>query len=506
MRGPGDNCRCRMRGLNLTMIFFFLIIISLSGVYRLSGQEIIVPSSPRLERVTVDPATGYAILNWLPSSSPGVKRYIIYTYSDGTGTAIDTVSSSVTAYTHTTSAARYRSESYVVAAMDSAKNTSPLSNSLNTIWLEADEDICQGNITAIWTPYGNQYHPATGCKLNVTTRAGGALYEIPVPVEERETSFAATLIPGYESGREYCFHITVTGTGSISTSSNRVCLVVGSSLPPEWVRIDAVSVEDKGLTVYGSCDQEHDIPDFKLFEYDYSDLSWKEAATTSEVSGRVIFSHFPVDTTVVNLYRIAAVNICNNPVTVSNQVSNMVLTHEIVSTVITLRWNRPRNTESELFTVWRDSGEGWQVTAHSISDTLWSDNYALLSAGISHPAIKYRITAADPSVSGYGTIHQSSVTTAEISVSITVPNAFTPGSNDENARFRPVLSFIPAVYDLRVYSRSGSLLFHSSDYEEGWDGREQGVMMTPGVCLWSLKLTTPSGEIMTRKGTVTLLP
>ena len=50
------------------------------------------------------------------------------------------------------------------------------------------------------------------------------------------------------------------------------------------------------------------------------------------------------------------------------------------------------------------------------------------------------------------------------------------------------------------------MLFQTSDYATGWDGRHNGTMMPSGVYLWSLKLTTPSGGTEVRTGTVTILP
>ena len=70
--------------------FITLLFCSLF-VYQVTGQDIDPPLSPRLDMVTVDPGTGFAILRWLPSPSPDAARYVIYTYAAGTATAIDTV-------------------------------------------------------------------------------------------------------------------------------------------------------------------------------------------------------------------------------------------------------------------------------------------------------------------------------------------------------------------------------------------------------------------------------
>lgn len=82
--------------------------MALSMSWAAAGQDEDQPYPPVLDIVTVDPATGFAEIRWLPSVSPDVGSYVVYTYSGETAMAIDTVKSPfVTTFTHTASAARY---------------------------------------------------------------------------------------------------------------------------------------------------------------------------------------------------------------------------------------------------------------------------------------------------------------------------------------------------------------------------------------------------------------
>lgn len=486
---------------SLNKLFILLLLCSLSAL-PLAGQDDERPQSPTLDMVTVDPATGFALLKWLPSPSPDVGSYVVYIYTEERADAIDTIYSPfVFEYTHTASVARYRSVSYVVAAIDSSDNPSPLSNSLSTIWLSAAEDPCTATVTVSWTNYDNQFHPGSGYRLHITDGTGGSYPEVVLPLSSTQYLFT-----GYEADTEYCFHVTASdGTVPLS-SSNRACITTGSEVAPEWVRIYAIAVDNGGISFSAGYDPSTVMNDFRLFRHDPVEAAWDEAASSTGVAGRVSFFMAQADTTVVRLYRVAAMNSCGLASTVSAPSRNMVPEASISGTVVNLRWNRPSAGWSGLFSVWRDTGDGMREVVSSLSDTLWSDDYTTFATDVSAAEVVYRVSTTDLSAPAGTGPHLSSAAVIEASENVFMPNAFTPGSTDENAIFRPEFSFHPGEYDFRVVSRSGVLLFRTGDPGEGWDGRHNGRMMPPGVYLWSLRLTTTSGQTLERNGTVTILP
>ena len=58
-----------------------------------------------------------------------------------------------------------------------------------------------------------------------------------------------------------------------------------------------------------------------------------------------------------------------------------------------------------------------------------------------------------------------------------VPSAFTPGSNDMNSEFKPLMDFAPREYLMIVVDRGGRKMFETTDTDEGWDGRFQGWIL-----------------------------
>ena len=468
----------------------------------LSGQDETQPLSPQLDMVTVDPLTGFATVRWLLSASPDVASYVVYTFSSGTATAIDTVKSPyVTSYTHTLSAARYRSVTYVVAAIDSSLNISPLSNSLSTVYLSSVNDTCNSRINLSWTPYENSFHPAGSYEIRVATGNGPATVHETVPA-----TVTSYLFSGYEPGTAYCFHVTASDDGTVLSSSNRECVTTWTETAPSWISVDAATVTGKELRFRGSYDQATTMDDFALLWLNPITAMWENASGAKGMGGTVSMTYPGADTAKVSLYRIICLNSCNVTVASSAIIRNIVLESEVTGTGIDLRWNNPFPGGDALFSVWRETGRGWIEIASNLTDTVWADEYSLFADDVASAEVVYQVTARSPDAPAEGPLHRSSVTVIPATEDIWIPNAFTPDRGGENAFFRPEFPFIPVTYELSIYTRSGALLFRTGDHATGWDGRSNGTMLPPGVYLYSLRLTTPSGRTEERRGTVTILP
>jgi gliding motility-associated-like protein len=88
-----------------------------------------------------------------------------------------------------------------------------------------------------------------------------------------------------------------------------------------------------------------------------------------------------------------------------------------------------------------------------------------------------------------------------------VPNAFTPNADGFNDLFQPK-GFGIVKYELFVFDRWGEKLFHTQDFNEGWDGTYQGrgsKMCEEAVYTWLIECTDVFGKSHELKGHVTLL-
>lgn len=90
-----------------------------------------------------------------------------------------------------------------------------------------------------------------------------------------------------------------------------------------------------------------------------------------------------------------------------------------------------------------------------------------------------------------------------------MPNAFTPNSDGTNDNFGPIYNLNPDLLELSVYSRWGKQVFHTTDFNQLWDGTADGKKMPSDVYVWWLRAQIPNcqGEIRTfdLKGDVTLI-
>jgi gliding motility-associated-like protein len=90
-------------------------------------------------------------------------------------------------------------------------------------------------------------------------------------------------------------------------------------------------------------------------------------------------------------------------------------------------------------------------------------------------------------------------------IALHFPNLFTPGK-EENSLFRPILLGVTA-FEMWIYDRRGTLVFHSQSADTPWDGTYQGTPCPSGSYVYRCRyrdIYTPEGD-QTLMGTVTLL-
>ena len=63
---------------------------------------------------------------------------------------------------------------------------------------------------------------------------------------------------------------------------------------------------------------------------------------------------------------------------------------------------------------------------------------------------------------------------------INVPTGFSPNGDDMNDRFF-IHPYNVDEVEIRIYDRYGSLVYHSTDIVEGWDGTSSGIEQEIGV-------------------------
>ncbi len=88
---------------------------------------------------------------------------------------------------------------------------------------------------------------------------------------------------------------------------------------------------------------------------------------------------------------------------------------------------------------------------------------------------------------------------------IYVPGAFTPNGDGTNDILRAIPVGIRSFEYFAVYNRYGELVFKTSDYNRGWDGKMKGKEQHTGTFVWMVSAVDFLGRKMFKKGSVLLL-
>jgi gliding motility-associated-like protein len=456
-----------------------------------------------LRSVSVSPETGKTDFTWSPSPTPGIESYILYTYNNGDGIAIDTIHDpSATSRTITTNASKYLSVAYVLTAHLPGLQgcTSPLSNAISTIFCNAVLDTCSAGITISWNKYSDFPKKVTGYRILVSENGGIAAEKYSA--DNNSQSFVIT---DFKTDANYCFSVRAMLDDGTYSGSNKTCLSTRMQRPPAWINADYASINSQNKPELSfTIDPASGIKRFILERSNEKNSGFSEISSQTSVNGKVTHTDNQADTKKIYYYRLSAVNSCNNVISTSGVVSNIVLSAKLQDEMIMLSWNSSLRLQgsSASYMIFADIGNGYENKA-VIQDTTLIFPLRDLMFDIKGKELCFYAEARETgNPNGINSISRSSTACTASEEVITVPNLFTPNNDSRNDRFKPVLSFTPSNYRFTVSDRKGRVLFDTTDYLDEWDGNNSDGQ---DVFLWFVKIITPSGKNITRTGTVTIL-
>jgi gliding motility-associated-like protein len=86
-----------------------------------------------------------------------------------------------------------------------------------------------------------------------------------------------------------------------------------------------------------------------------------------------------------------------------------------------------------------------------------------------------------------------------------VPNAFTPNGDQLNPNYLIFAKGSIKFFMLQVFDVWGEKVYQSNDIAEGWDGTYKGADMPSGNYVYLLTMIYPDGDVVNRKGGITLI-
>ena len=158
-------------------------------------------------------------------------------------------------------------------------------------------------------------------------------------------------------------------------------------------------------------------------------------------------------------------------------------------------------------------GQPFQLKATDINNSgftqySWTPSTGLNNSFIQNPVtdalqeITYTVTATTAAgCEGSASIHVKVYQGPEIYV----PSGFTPNNDGKNDILKAIPVGIKQFKYFMIFNRWGVRVFYTNDPGNGWNGKWQGVDQNIGVFVWIAEGIDDNGEIIQRKGTVTLI-
>jgi gliding motility-associated-like protein len=479
--------------------------------------DVLPPNVPILDSVSVNPLTGFVEMSWDLSTAGDIGGYIIYYFTGGVWTPVDTVwgGSSIDYIDQINppcGSGGYNQ--YTVAAIDTCNNPSAMSFVSNTINLKAVKDICDDKITLTWNNYNNMLTGIASYDVYVSENGG------PVMLLNSNLPNDTTFIHnGLNNGSTYCYMIHAKdNSGTRSSSSCIVCEVANKPSQSKFVYIRTATVlpENNGVFIKIHTDTSGKVSQYRLERYDQSSASWNQIATLPPDYTNPTISYLDATALVRSnsyKYRVTVVDSCGLDVMTSKVARTMHLTVKAKDDLTNeLKWNGYAGFlgAPTAYEIYRSIDGVWDpapiVSLGSSAVTFIDDvqNEAYTGGNFG-----YFVNAVEGIGNSYGFADTSRSNTVEAlqKPKLYVPTAFNPASTEpRNRTFYPVGVFVNSQdYVFIIYNRWGEKLFETTEINHGWDGTYKGSDSPQDVYTYFVKFTTSDGREFEKRGTVTLI-
>lgn len=488
---------------------------SLSSIDGDLFEDLIPPDAPVISSVTVDTASGNALVTWYPSLAPDASSYIILQNIGGFWTIIDTVFGHYnTSYLNTDSNADLLSEFYGIAAFDScwngsppSPNTSPMGTPQKSIFSRTQYNVCATEITVKWNNYVNWSSGVA--KYNIYRSDEGALYQLV----HTNTSGDTVYTEGVDYNHNYCYVIeAVSGDMRDTAISNIVCRYSNQPPSPNFAYLQSVTVEEGKITVKMHPDQTGITSEIELFRSE-NGTDYESVYTTSTIAATVTFVDEDAEPNEkVYHYKYTVRDSCDNVILTSNTSNNVLLnvSPDQNRMVNFLQWNAYKNWSGNLlgYEIYRSKNGVYdaQPIATVGSNTLYyeDDIESLINTDADGHFCYY--VEAKESVNAFGMqeISSSNVTCADQNSLVFIPNALIIGG--DNNHWQPVMSLIDFnSYSCKIYNRLGQIIYTSSTPHDSWDGTHKSDYVPLGVYIYQVTFNAGNGKNYDLWGTITVL-
>jgi gliding motility-associated-like protein len=491
-------------GTSVTWYYYMMSNHNCPGYTQLSSDTLdnLDPVAPPIINATV--VNNWAQLNWMPFVSPETYAYIIYRDIGGFN-PIDTVyGRNSTQYTDFTSQVPIHPEEYIIAAMDSCGNTgTTTTQSHRTIHLTCAIGKCVGYVDMQWTDYIG----FTVAGYDVMYSVNGGPYQVAGSFGDTVTSFQLT---GFNDDDTLCTYIRAHDGAGTSAHSNTVCFVVNFTQSLQELFITGLTVLPNQTVQISWQATKADLTQI-VVQRSNDGVNFSNIKTYAPPFPNPIVMSF-VDTMVNPSerswhYAIAASDSCGDTLRTEPAQTIHLTGRARPNFTNTLEWNDPDIEFATVisFVIHLDDNGVWTFRGSSFTPDGFQDDITgyLSDDGIFCYYVNATGVMALPTGSALFA-SASNIRCIEQFAIIQAPTAFVPGGL--NNFFKPVITYgQEGTYSMSIYNRYGQLLFTTTDPDQAWDGRHNGLMVPQGVYAYMIQVQGPNKNVETKTGTVMVI-
>lgn len=137
----------------------------------------------------------------------------------------------------------------------------------------------------------------------------------------------------------------------------------------------------------------------------------------------------------------------------------------------------------------------------------WFPPLGLSNADVSNPAVSPEVNTkyvVHGRTEGGCSVKDSINILVEDDIVLELPNAFTPGSRNNNT-LKLLKRGNVMLERFSIYNRWGTKVFETNNIDDGWDGRYNGEIQPLGVYVYTIEAVRPDGRRINKQGNVTLV-
>lgn len=481
------------------------------------------PDQTNLTCASVDTASGNVMLEWARSRSDDTYGYMLFYFEDFNRT--DTVfgaDSLSHVYSKNGINALIRPETLSVVPFDSCFDSTSLwynqaadNLRFRTMYIDTtDFEKCAGKLAFNWQM------PRQGFPVGVRNLSGFRVYR---KTNNQASQVIATLSSidsvfvdsGLVAGNKYTYVICPFDDQlGKEALSNKVVIDLGKKNTPDFLYIKSiVNNHESGLNeinVYA--DTTAETVSYSLFRSLLEqDKFMKVEQLDEDLTSEFIITDFSGNAAQTDYYyQVAAIDGCQEIIGRSQIVKSIYLqgTKNVQDLINKLNWTNYEGFDTAGTDV--DYYDLYRVTTGSDEELLSSEPRAfkytdnLQTIDLVSGSVCYYVSAQEEegNVFGFSEVSISNLLCLDYPPTVFLPNAFTPDGDGLNDRFLPFVNFIdPTDYELRIYDRTGIMIFQTTDPLEGWDGSGESI----GIFAFQLTLSNARGEALRYAGKVQLI-